>query len=106
MTSSPGQTKRSIHRLQSGVVTSAGGDKTISVAVNELVRHPRYGKYIRRRTKLAVHDPQDSAVVGDIVEVTPCRPISKSKSWRLVRIVRSGNVEADVAAVGEEGANP
>ena len=71
-----------------GTVRTISGEKTICVTVDRLVRHRRYGKYIRRRTKLAVHDPAQQAEVGDRVEITPCRPISKSKSWRLLRVVR------------------
>jgi len=73
-----------------GVVKSVSGDKTISVIVNRLVKHPLYGKYMRRRTKLAVHDENNQARVGETVEVVPCRPLSKTKSWRLLRVLRSG----------------
>ncbi len=75
-----------------GVVTSTGGEKTCTVAVSRLVPHRLYGKYVRRRTKLAVHDPQNEAGMGDMVEVTPCRPISKRKRWRLVRVVRKSKL--------------
>ena len=73
-----------------GVVTSTGGDKTIRVVVHSLMKHPVYGKYMRRTTKVAVHDPQNTAGLGDVVEIVPCRRISKSKSWRLMRVVRKG----------------
>lgn len=81
-----------------GVVCSAGGDKTVRVDVNRLVKHPRYGKYMRRRTRVAVHDPQNQAAPGDLVEILPCRPISKSKSWRLVRVVRAADATLGPAA--------
>ena len=55
------------------------------------------GKYLRRRTRLAAHDPENTAQVGDTVEITPCRRLSKSKSWRLVRIIRRGQAPAAVA---------
>ena len=74
--------------LATGVVATAGGFQTCSVTINHLVRHPLYGKFMRRKTKLAVHDPKNEAQVGDTVEITPCRPISKTKSWRLTRIVK------------------
>lgn len=77
-----------VPRSRIGHVRSAGGDKTISVLVEDVVPHPRYGKYQRRRVKLAAHDPQNAADVGDLVEVAPCRRVSKRKSWRLVRVVR------------------
>jgi small subunit ribosomal protein S17 len=71
-----------------GVVYSAKGDKTARVELENIVKHARYGKYLRRRTKLAVHDEQNTAQVGDMVEILPCRRMSKTKSWRLVRVVR------------------
>jgi len=82
------KTKSKSLRAQVGVVRSISGDKTISVAVNTLVKQPRYGKFIRRRTKLAVHDPTNAAGVGDMVEIVACRRLSTSKSWRLLRVVR------------------
>ena len=75
-------------RSETGIVSSAKGDKTIHVTVTRLVKHPVYGKYMRRHTKLAVHDPSNEAKVGDTVEVTTCRRMSKTKSWRLVRVVK------------------
>jgi len=69
------------------VVISNSGDKSIKVAIDFKVKHPKYGKYIKRRTKLAVHDERNQANVGDVVEVAQCRPYSKTKSWRLVRVV-------------------
>ncbi len=80
--------------LRTGVVTSTGGDKTILVIIENLVKHARYGKYVRRRTKLAVHDPKSGAALGDLVEIVPCRRMSKSKSWRFVRVVRPAAAEA------------
>jgi small subunit ribosomal protein S17 len=77
--------------VEVGVVTSTKGDKTIHVIINNLVKHAKYGKYRRRRTKLAVHDPANEAQLGDVVEVALCRRMSKSKSWRLARIVRRGD---------------
>ena len=56
--------------------------------IERVVRYPRYGKYMRRQTKLAVHDPRNEASLGDVVEVVPCRRLSKTKSWRLSRIIR------------------
>jgi len=70
-----------------GVVISNSGDKSIKVAIDYKVRHPKYSKYIERRTKLGVHDEGNQAGPGDVVEVAECRPYSKTKSWRLVRVV-------------------
>ena len=70
-----------------GVVISNSGDKSIKVAIDFKVKHPRYGKYVKRRTKLAVHDEHNRAGAGDVVEVAQCRPYSKTKSWRLVNVL-------------------
>jgi len=71
-----------------GVVVSNSGDKSVKVTIDFKVKHPKYGKYIKRRTKIGVHDEHNQSGVGDLVEITECRPHSKSKSWRLVRIVQ------------------
>jgi len=70
------------------VVISKGSDKSIKVAVDYVYKHPKYGKTLKRRTKLAVHDEQNAAGVGDVVEVTECKPYSKTKRWRLVKILK------------------
>jgi small subunit ribosomal protein S17 len=70
-------------------VISKSGDKSIKVAINYKIKHPRYGKYVRRKTILGVHDEHNKANVGDLVEISECRPISKSKNWRLVDVVSS-----------------
>lgn len=87
MTETEAQMNRAHRRLRSGVVVSDRCDKTIKVTNEWTRKHPKYGKILRRRTTLHVHDPQNQAKVGDIVEVMACRPVSKQKSWRLVRIV-------------------
>jgi small subunit ribosomal protein S17 len=77
-----------------GVVTSDVRDKTIRVEVAYSMRHPKYGKYLRRRTVLHAHDEKNEARRGDTVEVMECRPISKTKTWRLVRIVQRAPARA------------
>lgn len=71
-------------RVLTGVVTSDKADKTITVKVERKVKHPLYGKVIKRATKVHAHDETNSASIGDIVSVRECRPISKSKTWMLV----------------------
>jgi small subunit ribosomal protein S17 len=71
-----------------GTVSSKSGSKSIRVTIGYKVKHPKYGKYVRKRMKLAVHDEQDSCGVGDLVEIAECRPLSKTKSWRVVRVVQ------------------
>ncbi len=80
--------KRSTRRIRQGVVVSDSRDKTIKVTNSYSKPHPKYGKIIRRSTTLHAHDEKNEAHVGDLVEVMACRPISKQKSWRLVRIVQ------------------
>lgn len=89
-TRNPGSTNTADRRRRPtriGVVTSDVRDKTIAVAVSYTVKHPKYGKYSHRRTKYQAHDERNEAAVGDTVEIAECRPISRTKSWRLVRIV-------------------
>ncbi len=69
-------------------VVSKSGDKSVTVAIDYKVKHPKYGKYMKRRTKLAVHDEQNQSAVGDVIEIAQCRPLSKRKSWRLLKIVQ------------------
>ena len=78
-------------RTVSGRVTSNKMDRTITVLVERRVKHPLYGKYIRRSTKLHAHDENNDCNIGDEVTISECRPISKSKSWRLVEIVKRAN---------------
>ncbi len=68
-------------------VVSKSGNKSVTVAIDYKVKHPKYGKYMKRRTKLAVHDEQNQSNVGDIVEIAQCRPVSKRKSWRLLKVL-------------------
>ena len=74
-------------RTVTGRVVSNKMDKTITVLVERLVRHPLYGKFIKRSTKLHAHDEANECHEGDVVTVTECRPLSKSKCWKLVKIV-------------------
>ncbi len=71
-----------------GLVSSKSGDKSIRVTIGYKVKHPKYNKYIRRRTRLAVHDEQNLCGVGDTVEITESRPYSKTKSWRVVQVTQ------------------
>lgn len=80
-------TTRGRRKIRQGVVTSDKMQKTIVVEVLQLVRHPLYGKIMRRSLKLKAHDETEQAGLGDTVEIMECRPISKDKCWRLVRIV-------------------
>ncbi len=78
-------------RTINGRVVSAKMDKTITVLVERLVKHPVYGKYIKRSTKLFAHDEQNQCQEGDVVAITSCRPLSKNKTWKLVDIIDRKN---------------
>jgi len=70
-----------------GVVDRAKAEKTRRVKIEFLVKHPKYGKYIRRRTLVSVHDEENVSQAGDRVEIIPCRPMSKTKRWKVVRVM-------------------
>ncbi len=70
------------------VVVGKSGNKSVKVAMDYVFKHPKYGKILRRQTRLVVHDERNEANVGDVVEVVECRPYSRTKSWRLVGIVK------------------
>jgi small subunit ribosomal protein S17 len=74
-------------RTITGRVVSDKMDKSVSVAIERLIKHPVYGKYIRRTTKVMAHDAQNECKAGDRVQISECRPISKNKSWSVVNIV-------------------
>lgn len=95
------QVKRQRKRAR-GVVKSDKMEKTITVVVQRLVKDPRYGKYIRRRSTFMAHDPQDLAREGDVVEIESTRPLSRRKRWRLVRVLQRKR-RADAATAVAEG---
>ena len=74
-------------RSKMGRVVSNKMNQTITVMVERKVKHPLYGKYIRRSTKLHVHDENNQCTEGDLVSIAECKPISKTKSWRLVEVL-------------------
>jgi small subunit ribosomal protein S17 len=89
--------ERGRRRVVQGVVTSDKMNKTRRVEIPRLVKHPRYGKYIRRRTVCHVHDENNVSHVGDKVEIMESRPLSKTKHWRLLRVVTSVTAAPTVA---------
>jgi small subunit ribosomal protein S17 len=90
-------TKRSQRDVRLGTVVSDKGDKTIRVRFDFQVKHEKYGKYFRRSTILATHDESNEAKAGDVVEVVACRRMSKSKCWRLLRVVDQRSADQVVA---------
>ena len=85
-------------KVSVGVVVSDKPEKTCRVEIDRLVKHPMYGKYIRRRTICHVHDEENAATTGDKVEIIECRPRSKTKRWELVRVLEKSRL-VDVAAM-------
>src|SRR5580693_4694992 len=86
--------ERSQLRTIRGVVASDKAHKTIKVVVDYQMRHPKYGKYLKRRTVLHAHDEKNEAKEGDTVEIAECRPLSKTKHHRLLRIVQKAPEKA------------
>ncbi len=104
--------QRNLRRTITGIVISAKAKDTITVESERIYKHPRYKKYLRRKTKYMAHDVGNTANDGDMVEIAETRPISKRKRWRLVRIVEHGDLdrgglspdrELAEAAAAEEG---
>ena len=82
------ETEQKAAKTLTGIVVSNKMDKTISVEVERLIKHPTYGKYVRRTTKLLAHDEKGEGREGDLVAIAECRRLSARKSWRLVRVVK------------------
>ena len=80
-------TEQVIKRTQTGRVVSNKMDKTVTVLLERKIKHALYGKYIKRSTKLLAHDEENSCGEGDKVMIAECRPLSKSKSWRVIEIL-------------------
>lgn len=79
------------NRTLEGRVVSDKMDKSITVLIERKVKHPIYGKFIRRSTKVHAHDETNECGIGDLVVVEQCRPLSKSKTWRLVKVVNKAS---------------
>jgi len=78
-------------RTLTGRVVSHKMHKTIAVEIERLIRHPTYGKYVRRTTKLLAHDENGASKEGDLVVIVPCRPLSRRKSWRVLEVVQKAS---------------
>lgn len=104
----PENAKRDTRQTVVGTVVSTKMKDTITVREERKVKHPLYGKYVRKSTKYHAHDAGNTARDGDVVEIVHTRPISKTKTWRLLRIVRRGagglvHTDADVPGTSKEG---
>ncbi len=78
-------------RIQTGSVISDKMEKSAVVLIERKVKHPIYGKFVKKSTKLHIHDENNECGVGDTVQITECRPVSKTKSWKLVKVVEKAN---------------
>ncbi|MEL7288028.1 MAG: 30S ribosomal protein S17 [Pseudomonadota bacterium] len=78
--------------MQQGRVISDKMDKSIVVAIERTVKHPIYGKYVKRTTKVHAHDEDNTCGLGDKVEIAECRPLSKTKSWTLVKVLEKAKI--------------
>lgn len=96
------QVSRTERAKRVGMVSSAVRNKTIAVTVDYLVRHDKYGKFLKRNTVLHAHDENGEAKKGDIVEVAECRPLSKTKRWRLLRIISRAPEQAMLKSAAEQ----
>ena len=107
-----GETKTTGRRVLEGIVTRDKMTKTRRVEVERLVRHPKYGKFVKRRTVCYVHDEKNESHLGDTVEIIESRPLSKTKRWGLVKIVKRApsrtlsNLEGAVAGSGFSPGRP
>ena len=81
------ETKRNLRKERVGLVTSDKMDKSIVVAVERKVKHPKYGKFVKKTTKFVAHDEKNDCNIGDTVKIMETRKLSKNKNWRLVEIV-------------------
>ena len=96
-----GDATRNSRRVLEGIVSSAAMDKSITVRVERMFKHPKYKKYVRRHSKVHAHDEQNEAQPGDRVELMECRPLSKTKRYRLVRVVERPSLPAGGLRPGE-----
>ncbi len=80
-----------IERIQSGTVVSDKMDKSAIVLIERKVKHPIYGKFVKKSTKLHIHDENNECTIGDTVQIAECRPVSKTKSWKLVKVVEKAS---------------
>jgi len=78
-------------RIQTGSVVSDKMDKSATVLIERKVKHPIYGKFVKKSTKLHIHDENNECALGDTVQISECRPMSKTKSWTLVKVVEKAN---------------
>ncbi|HMW38132.1 MAG: 30S ribosomal protein S17 [Saprospiraceae bacterium] len=82
--------ERNLRKERIGIVTSNKMDKSIAVSIQQRLLHPKYGKYVKKTKKYYAHDEKNECSIGDLVKIMETRPLSKSKCWRLVEIIKKG----------------
>jgi small subunit ribosomal protein S17 len=85
--SEPTMNEEESNRIVTGRVVSSAMEKTVTVLIERRVKHPLYGKFVRRSTKVHAHDEKNECRIGDVVVVEQCRPLSKTKAWRFIKLV-------------------
>ena len=93
--------ERNLRKTRIGVVASNKMDKTVTVAVERKVKHPIYGKFVKKTTKFHAHDEKNECSIGDLVKIMETRPLSRLKRWRVVKVLEAA-VVADGAAISEK----
>ena len=101
MSTSSTTDRKAMQSTQVGEVVSDKRDKSCKVVVSYRRKAFKYGKYVRHRSTFQVHDPNNEAKLGDTVEIVPCRPISKTKSWRLLRVITRSPDQVDAEPAQE-----
>ncbi|MDB5248539.1 MAG: ribosomal protein S17p [Segetibacter sp.] len=79
--------ERNLRKIRIGVVSSNKMEKTVTVAVERKVKHPMYGKFVKKTTRFHAHDEKNECSIGDVVKIMETRPLSKTKRWRLVEVI-------------------
>jgi len=83
--------ERNLRKERIGTVTSNKMDKSVVVSVERKVKHPKYGKFVKKTTKFVAHDEKNECGIGDVVKIMETRPLSKTKCWRLVEVIKKQN---------------
>ena len=94
-----------VTRTLSGRVISNKMDKTINVCIERRIKHPKYGKYLKRSTNLLAHDPENKCVIGDVVVIKQGRPISKRKAWVLLKVLEKPKSPVTLTEIAEGDAS-
>ncbi len=104
MTETANQSRRRV--LKQGIVVSDRMNKTRTIRIDRIVKHEKYGKYLRKKSVVYAHDENNASKAGDLVEIEFCRPLSKQKRWRMTRVVKAGAAVVGEIVTGVEATQP